>query len=327
MSMDSMSHDLFKDNLYLDSHLLSEIHYPSTESSLEDANDHSDLCDSDNLHSHHSHHSHHNPQVFFTDSPLSAEDEDSATQHSDADYQIEDEYNKKNIQSLNINLKLKLNKKHSLIDEEEDEEDEDEAENDENDENDEDDIDDDDEEDDYDDDPDWLMSGSLSTSRGSRKRSSSGSHKKKSLSISSSSLGTTNTTGNIKGSSNGTTTITTTTNNNNNSSSSSSSSSSSNSSISSTSSNSNTTPLPSGPLGEVKCTNCETTNTPLWRRNPKGDPLCNACGLFLKLHGTVRPLSLKTDVIKKRNRISNASHSKSMRSRSKKSLSHRRQRR
>ncbi|EKG17886.1 Zinc finger GATA-type protein [Macrophomina phaseolina MS6] len=50
------------------------------------------------------------------------------------------------------------------------------------------------------------------------------------------------------------------------------------------------------------CTNCFTQTTPLWRRNPEGHPLCNACGLFLKLHGVVRPLSLKTDVIKKRNR-------------------------
>ncbi|KAK4208775.1 nitrogen catabolic enzyme regulatory protein [Rhypophila decipiens] len=50
------------------------------------------------------------------------------------------------------------------------------------------------------------------------------------------------------------------------------------------------------------CTNCATRTTPLWRRNPEGQPLCNACGLFLKLHGVVRPLSLKTDVIKKRNR-------------------------
>lgn len=50
------------------------------------------------------------------------------------------------------------------------------------------------------------------------------------------------------------------------------------------------------------CTNCFTQTTPLWRRNPEGHPLCNACGLFLKLHGVVRPLSLKTDIIKKRNR-------------------------
>lgn len=55
------------------------------------------------------------------------------------------------------------------------------------------------------------------------------------------------------------------------------------------------------------CTNCFTQTTPLWRRNPEGHPLCNACGLFLKLHGVVRPLSLKTDVIKKRNRPSGAS--------------------
>ncbi|KAH8083769.1 hypothetical protein BXZ70DRAFT_958063 [Cristinia sonorae] len=59
------------------------------------------------------------------------------------------------------------------------------------------------------------------------------------------------------------------------------------------------------------CTNCQTTNTPLWRRDPEGQPLCNACGLFFKLHGVVRPLSLKTDVIKKRNRASGTPHSAS----------------
>lgn len=52
----------------------------------------------------------------------------------------------------------------------------------------------------------------------------------------------------------------------------------------------------------IECTNCKTKTTPLWRRDPEGLPLCNACGLFLKLHGETRPLSLKTDVIKKRNR-------------------------
>lgn len=59
---------------------------------------------------------------------------------------------------------------------------------------------------------------------------------------------------------------------------------------------------PNGESGEnpTMCTNCQTTNTPLWRRDPEGQPLCNACGLFYKLHGVVRPLSLKTDVIKKR---------------------------
>ncbi|CAH6723982.1 hypothetical protein CLIB1444_25S00254 [[Candida] jaroonii] len=50
----------------------------------------------------------------------------------------------------------------------------------------------------------------------------------------------------------------------------------------------------------VECYNCHTVKTPLWRKDPDGNTLCNACGLFLKLHGTTRPLSLKTDVIKKR---------------------------
>lgn len=62
---------------------------------------------------------------------------------------------------------------------------------------------------------------------------------------------------------------------------------------------------PGAPGANVECTNCHTKTTPLWRRNPQGEPLCNACGLFLKLHGTVRPLSLKTDVIKKRQRGQN----------------------
>jgi len=64
-----------------------------------------------------------------------------------------------------------------------------------------------------------------------------------------------------------------------------------------------------GETAPTVCTNCQTTNTPLWRRDPEGQPLCNACGLFYKLHGVVRPLSLKTDVIKKRNRASGAPNS------------------
>ncbi|KAH7116810.1 hypothetical protein B0J11DRAFT_552776 [Dendryphion nanum] len=77
------------------------------------------------------------------------------------------------------------------------------------------------------------------------------------------------------------------------------------------------------------CTNCFTQTTPLWRRNPEGHPLCNACGLFLKLHGVVRPLSLKTDVIKKRNRgsgnsapVGSASTRASKKSSRKNSLAH-----
>ncbi|KAJ3093965.1 hypothetical protein HDU97_008778 [Phlyctochytrium planicorne] len=57
----------------------------------------------------------------------------------------------------------------------------------------------------------------------------------------------------------------------------------------------------------MKCTNCKTTNTPLWRRNAQGDPLCNACGLFFKLHGVLRPISMKTEVIRRRNRAKKGS--------------------
>lgn len=50
----------------------------------------------------------------------------------------------------------------------------------------------------------------------------------------------------------------------------------------------------------IICTNCSTQVTPLWRRTREGDPMCNACGLFFKVNGVHRPLSLKTDIIKKR---------------------------
>ncbi|CUM47768.1 unnamed protein product [Debaryomyces tyrocola] len=41
----------------------------------------------------------------------------------------------------------------------------------------------------------------------------------------------------------------------------------------------------------LQCTNCSTKTTPLWRKSNNGDLLCNACGLFYKLHGVLRPLS------------------------------------
>ena len=56
-------------------------------------------------------------------------------------------------------------------------------------------------------------------------------------------------------------------------------------------------------MSQPTCQNCATSTTPLWRRDEIGSVLCNACGLFLKLHGRPRPISLKTDVIKSRNRV------------------------
>lgn len=45
----------------------------------------------------------------------------------------------------------------------------------------------------------------------------------------------------------------------------------------------------------LKCTNCQTKTTPLWRKSNNGDLLCNACGLFYKLHGVLRPLNNQTN--------------------------------
>ncbi|XP_022350197.1 transcription factor GATA-5 isoform X2 [Enhydra lutris kenyoni] len=50
------------------------------------------------------------------------------------------------------------------------------------------------------------------------------------------------------------------------------------------------------------CTNCHTTTTTLWRRNADGEPVCNACGLYMKLHGVPRPLAMKKESIQTRKR-------------------------
>ncbi|KAJ2640527.1 hypothetical protein GGF44_002548, partial [Coemansia sp. RSA 1694] len=60
-------------------------------------------------------------------------------------------------------------------------------------------------------------------------------------------------------------------------------------------------------LPKTFCSNCKTSNTPLWRRDEKANPLCNACGLYYKLHKENRPITLKTDVIRKRQRYDAAS--------------------
>ncbi|XP_072298297.1 transcription factor GATA-4 [Eucyclogobius newberryi] len=52
----------------------------------------------------------------------------------------------------------------------------------------------------------------------------------------------------------------------------------------------------------LSCTNCHTTTTTLWRRNAEGEPVCNACGLYMKLHGVARPLAMKKEGIQTRKR-------------------------
>ncbi|KAF7656868.1 hypothetical protein LDENG_00034770 [Lucifuga dentata] len=59
------------------------------------------------------------------------------------------------------------------------------------------------------------------------------------------------------------------------------------------------------------CANCHTSTTTLWRRNASGEPVCNACGLYFKLHNVNRPLTMKKDGIQTRNRKVSSKNKKS----------------
>ncbi|PWN44907.1 glucocorticoid receptor-like (DNA-binding domain), partial [Ceraceosorus guamensis] len=52
----------------------------------------------------------------------------------------------------------------------------------------------------------------------------------------------------------------------------------------------------------ASCANCGTSTTPLWRKDPDGRIICNACGLYYKLHNAHRPVTMRADVIRKRTR-------------------------
>ncbi|CAG8463154.1 9965_t:CDS:2 [Ambispora gerdemannii] len=57
----------------------------------------------------------------------------------------------------------------------------------------------------------------------------------------------------------------------------------------------------------LSCANCGTNTTPLWRRDEAGNTICNACGLYFKLHNVHRPVAMKRSVIKRRKRVALAS--------------------
>lgn len=53
-----------------------------------------------------------------------------------------------------------------------------------------------------------------------------------------------------------------------------------------------------------ECSHCRTHHTSVWRRSKTGDQLCNACGVYARLRGKPRPLTLKKNKIRPRSKHS-----------------------
>ena len=57
-----------------------------------------------------------------------------------------------------------------------------------------------------------------------------------------------------------------------------------------------------GSSGSKVCDNCGTTTTTIWRKNDRGMPVCNSCGLYFKVHKVLRPLQMRGREIRGRKR-------------------------
>ncbi|KAF9204285.1 putative electron transfer flavoprotein subunit [Haplosporangium sp. Z 27] len=52
----------------------------------------------------------------------------------------------------------------------------------------------------------------------------------------------------------------------------------------------------------ISCANCGQTQTPLWRKDTRGRSICNACGLYARLHQRDRPITMRKTKIARRKR-------------------------
>ncbi|KAJ6529900.1 hypothetical protein DFH09DRAFT_153755 [Mycena vulgaris] len=62
--------------------------------------------------------------------------------------------------------------------------------------------------------------------------------------------------------------------------------------------------IPDSEYTGPKCSHCLTRQTSVWRRSKTGAQVCNACGVYARLRGKERPLSLRRNKIKPRTKHS-----------------------
>ena len=62
----------------------------------------------------------------------------------------------------------------------------------------------------------------------------------------------------------------------------------------------------------TRCSNCSTTTTSTWRKDSQGLPLCNACGVYYRVHQRKRPAEWATEGIARRTRKKKTSKQKTV---------------